>query len=149
MWLNWRNQFKNVLSISGESFPNTSRLATAGWDALHCHPVSMATGRHGNWGGRDFVASEVGGGEDGKGTGTIHPRLIRAVWDRVQPQVWFFFLNLSIYSFIAAGDWRIYSCEYYHNRSASLVNIHLTLLLAAHHKYYISALMANVWHYFQ
>lgn len=72
---NRRNPIKNALSINGETFPNNSRLATAGRDALHCHPVSVATGRHGNWGGRELVAGEEGGGEDGKGTGTNRPRL--------------------------------------------------------------------------
>lgn len=68
-------QSKNALSINGETFPNNSRLATAGRDALHCHPVSVATGRHGNWGGGELVAGEEGGGEDRKGTGTNRPRL--------------------------------------------------------------------------
>lgn len=72
---NRRNPIKNALCINGETFSNVSRLATAGRDALHCHPVSVATGRHGNWGGGELVAGEEGGGEDGKGTGTNRPRL--------------------------------------------------------------------------
>lgn len=74
MQRNRRNPIKNALCINGETFPNISRLATAGRDALHCHPVSVATGRHGNWGGGELIAGE-GGGEDGKGTGTNRPRL--------------------------------------------------------------------------
>lgn len=70
----------------------------------------MATGHHGNWGGRDFVASEAGGGEDGKGTGTIHPRLVasdRGCVGSLSASSFLFSLKLSIYWFIAAGDRRI------------------------------------------
>lgn len=60
----------------------------------------MATGSLGNWGGRDFVASEVGGGEDGKGRGTIHPGLVRSDQGCVGPlSASSFFFSLS-YPFI-------------------------------------------------
>ena len=49
-------------------FPNTSCTVTAGWDAPHCHLVSMVTCCYGNMGGGDFVAREAGGGEDRRET---------------------------------------------------------------------------------
>lgn len=90
------------LCINGETFSNNSRLATAGRDALHCHPVSVATGRHGNWGGGELVAGEEGGGEDGKGTGTNRPRLAasdQAIVESLSAwKVLFFSFELLIYS---------------------------------------------------
>lgn len=154
MWRNRRNPIKKALSINGETFPNNSRLATAGRDALHCHPVSVATGRHGNWGGGELVAGEEGGGEDGKGTGTNRPRLAasdQAIVESLSASSLlstFFDFTLFIYSLVRQRT-GVFSCEYYHNRWASLINMLLTLLLAVHNKYYISAAMANVWHCFQ
>lgn len=65
-------------------------------------PVAMATGA-----AETFVASEeVGGGEDGKGTGTIHPRLVASDRGCVGSLsasslfCFFFYFKSSIYFFI-------------------------------------------------